>query len=94
MASAFGFQGQKCSACSRAILVDAIYDTVLEQVIARTRTLTVGMTQDPAIYMGPVIDENAYHKISEYIELGKAEGTSARLAVRSWTARATSSRRR
>jgi 1-pyrroline-5-carboxylate dehydrogenase len=73
--SAFGFQGQKCSACSRAILVDAVYDAVVEKVIARTRTLTVGMTRDPAMYIGPVIDENAYHKVKNYIEVAKQEGT-------------------
>ena len=73
--SAFGFQGQKCSACSRAILVDAVYDAVLEKVIARARDLTVGVTRDSAMYMGPVIDENAYHKIKDYIGVGKREGT-------------------
>jgi 1-pyrroline-5-carboxylate dehydrogenase len=74
VASAFGFQGQKCSACSRAILVDAIYDTVLQKIVERTRALTVGDTVDPANYMGAVIDENAYRKIRDYIEIGKQEG--------------------
>jgi 1-pyrroline-5-carboxylate dehydrogenase len=75
VASAFGFQGQKCSACSRAILVDAVYDTVLEKIVARARALTVGMTSDPAMFMGPVIDQQAYHKIREYIDVGRREGT-------------------
>jgi 1-pyrroline-5-carboxylate dehydrogenase len=74
VASAFGFQGQKCSACSRAILVDAVYDTVLAKVLEKTRTLTVGPTVDPSNYMGAVIDEGAFKKISGYIEVGKSEG--------------------
>ncbi|MGO8948573.1 MAG: L-glutamate gamma-semialdehyde dehydrogenase [Ktedonobacterales bacterium] len=74
VASAFGFQGQKCSACSRAILVDEIYDTVLQKIVERTRSLSVGATRDPDHYMGPVIDEHAYHKIGEYIEMGTREG--------------------
>ena len=74
VASTFGFQGQKCSACSRAILVDSVYDQVLDKVLERTRLLTVGDTSDPINYMGPVIDENAYRKIRDYIEIGKREG--------------------
>jgi 1-pyrroline-5-carboxylate dehydrogenase len=72
--SAFGFQGQKCSACSRAILVDSIYDQVLERVVARASALSVGETTHQAIYMGPVVDENAYKKILDYIQIGTAEG--------------------
>ncbi|MGZ3639836.1 MAG: aldehyde dehydrogenase family protein, partial [Ktedonobacterales bacterium] len=72
--SAFGFQGQKCSACSRAIIVDSVYDQVLEKILQKARLLTVGDTSDPNNYMGPVIDENAYRKIQSYIEIGKQEG--------------------
>lgn len=72
--SAFGFQGQKCSACSRAILVDAIYDTMVEKILERARALTVGETADPKNYMGPVVDQSAFKKIREYIEIGKHEG--------------------
>lgn len=74
VASAFGFQGQKCSACSRAILVESIYDTVMRKIVEKTKALTVGDTTDRATYMGPVIDENAYRKILRYIEIGKREG--------------------
>ena len=63
VASAFGFQGQKCSACSRAIIVADVYDEVLAKVIAKTKALKVGRAADPAMNMGPVIDENAYKKI-------------------------------
>jgi 1-pyrroline-5-carboxylate dehydrogenase len=72
--SAFGFQGQKCSAGSRAIVVDQVYDQVLEKVVEKTKRLTVGDVTKPETYMGPVIDKNAMQKISEYIEIGKGEG--------------------
>jgi 1-pyrroline-5-carboxylate dehydrogenase len=72
--SAYGFQGQKCSACSRAIVVDSVYDAVLERVKQRATTLTIGDTTDRDIYMGPVIDENAYKKIQQYLAIGKQEG--------------------
>ena len=72
--SAFGFQGQKCSACSRAIVVASVYDEVLSKVVERANKLTVGDTTDRSSYMGAVIDENAYRKILDYIEVGKKEG--------------------
>ncbi|MBE3519625.1 MAG: L-glutamate gamma-semialdehyde dehydrogenase [Firmicutes bacterium] len=72
--SAFGFSGQKCSACSRVIAVESIYDRLLEKVTERTRKLTVGPVKDPANYMGPVVDKAAYEKILGYIEIGKKEG--------------------
>jgi len=72
--SAFGFQGQKCSAGSRAIIVADVYDQVVQKVVERTRQLTVGDVTDGGTDMGPVIDEQAYRKILEYIEIGKGEG--------------------
>lgn len=74
VASAFGFQGQKCSAGSRAIIVDKVYDTVLSKVVERTKKLTVGLTYEQNYDLGPVVDEKAFKKISEYIEIGKGEG--------------------
>ncbi|HSK20997.1 MAG TPA: L-glutamate gamma-semialdehyde dehydrogenase [Longimicrobiales bacterium] len=74
VAAAFGFQGQKCSACSRAIIVDEVYDEVLEKVVAGARKLTQGDPADRSNFMGAVIDEKAFGKISEYIEIGKEEG--------------------
>lgn len=73
VASAFGFQGQKCSAGSRAIVHKDVYDAVLDKVIEKTKALTVG-AQEENFPVGPVIDENAYNKILEYIEIGKGEG--------------------
>lgn len=73
--SAFGFQGQKCSACSRLIAHKDIYDDLLERVVARARQLTIGDTVAPEnLYMGAVIDRPAYEKINEYIGIGKGEG--------------------
>ncbi|MBA4602197.1 L-glutamate gamma-semialdehyde dehydrogenase [Thermoactinomyces mirandus] len=72
--SAFGFSGQKCSACSRVIAHEKIYDELLEKVVARTRELKVGEAQTPGIDLGPVVDDKAYKKILDYIEIGKGEG--------------------
>jgi 1-pyrroline-5-carboxylate dehydrogenase len=75
VAAAFGFQGQKCSACSRLIAHEDIYDDLLDRVVARSRELTIGDTTSPENYfMGAVIDQPAHDKINEYIEIGKREG--------------------
>jgi 1-pyrroline-5-carboxylate dehydrogenase len=74
VASAFGFQGQKCSACSRAIVVQEVYDEVLQKVVERTKKLKVGDPSDRTTYMGAVIDDKAFKKISDYINIGKTEG--------------------
>jgi 1-pyrroline-5-carboxylate dehydrogenase len=74
VASAFGFQGQKCSACSRAIVTASVYDEVLAKVVERAKSLTIGDTTDRTSYMGAVIDEGAFRKILDYIEVGKREG--------------------
>jgi 1-pyrroline-5-carboxylate dehydrogenase len=73
-ASAFGFQGQKCSACSRAIVDASLYDEFLEKLAAKVKTLTVGAADNPANYMGPVISAGARENILNYIEVGKREG--------------------
>lgn len=72
--SAFGFQGQKCSACSRAIVDEAIYDEFLEKLKAKVSEIRVGPSEDPANYMGPVINESARKSILNYIEVGRQEG--------------------
>ncbi|HUK87035.1 MAG TPA: L-glutamate gamma-semialdehyde dehydrogenase [Terriglobales bacterium] len=72
-ASAFGFQGQKCSACSRAIVDEKIYDLFLERLKQRVAKITVGdPIENPG--MGPVVNEAAMKSILEYIEIGKKEG--------------------
>lgn len=72
--SAFGFQGQKCSACSRVIVLDAVYDKFVTRLVAMAQATKIGPAEDPAFYMGPVADATAQKKILEYIELGKKEG--------------------
>jgi 1-pyrroline-5-carboxylate dehydrogenase len=72
--AAFGYQGQKCSACSRAIVDEKIYDEFLEKIRAKVAELKVGTTDDPANHLGPVINESAKKSILEYIETGKKEG--------------------
>ena len=72
--SAFGYQGQKCSACSRAIVVDSAHDIFLERLVESTRTLVLGDVMDPISDMGPIIDAKSAEEILEYIEIGKSEG--------------------
>ena len=74
LVSAFGFQGQKCSACSRAIVHDAIYDQFVDKLAAKARNLKMGPSDDPSNYMGPVISAGAQKSILQYIETGKQEG--------------------
>ncbi|MBN2980863.1 MULTISPECIES: L-glutamate gamma-semialdehyde dehydrogenase [Cohnella] len=73
VASAFGFQGQKCSAGSRAFIVEPVYDEVVEKVVALTKRLDVGLPERN-FPNGPVIDKASYDKILNYIEIGKGEG--------------------
>jgi 1-pyrroline-5-carboxylate dehydrogenase len=72
--SAFGFQGQKCSACSRAILVDSIHDAVLEKIVAKTKSLKVGDPVNPDVHMGPMTGKAQFDKQLEFIEIAKTEG--------------------
>lgn len=73
--SAFGFSGQKCSACSRVIVVDSAHDTFLKRLVESTQSLHIGDPREPGTDIGPVIDEEAASKIKSYIELGAQEGT-------------------
>jgi 1-pyrroline-5-carboxylate dehydrogenase len=74
LVSAFGYQGQKCSACSRAIVHAAVYPQFVERLAAKTGNIKVGQADDPGNYMGPVISETARRTILKYIEIGKREG--------------------
>ncbi len=75
--SAFGFQGQKCSALSRLIVLKDNYERVLERLIEAAKSLEVGLPEEPGTVIGPVIDEAAYERILGYIALGKKEGDLA-----------------
>ncbi|MBX6312345.1 MAG: L-glutamate gamma-semialdehyde dehydrogenase [Isosphaeraceae bacterium] len=72
--SAFGYSGQKCSACSRVIVLDPIYDTFLARLVEAARSLTIGPAADPATDVGPVIDAEAHARILQYAELARTEG--------------------
>src|SRR5919197_3119925 len=75
--SAFGFQGQKCSALSRLIVLEENYDRVMERLLGAAASLRIGNPEEPGITVGPVIDEPAYKRILEYIDIGKSEATLA-----------------
>ncbi len=72
--SAFGYQGQKCSACSRLIVIEKIYDRFVERLEEATASLNVGPVELPHNFMGAVIDEAAQKKVLRYIEMGKRAG--------------------
>ena len=72
--SAFGFQGQKCSACSRAIIDARVYDTMLEKIVERTAKIKLADPSDPSTNMSAVINDKAFKSINSYIEKGKSEG--------------------
>src|SRR5687767_8450083 len=75
--SAFGYQGQKCSACSRLIVLEENYDRVVKRLVEAAASLRVGNPETPGIMVGPVIDETAYRRQLEMIEIGKKEATLA-----------------
>jgi RHH-type proline utilization regulon transcriptional repressor/proline dehydrogenase/delta 1-pyrroline-5-carboxylate dehydrogenase len=77
VASAFGYQGQKCSACSRVIVLQSLHDAFLERLIEATRSLKIAPAEDPGCAVGPLIDAEAQKRVLEYIDKGKQE---ARLA--------------
>jgi RHH-type proline utilization regulon transcriptional repressor/proline dehydrogenase/delta 1-pyrroline-5-carboxylate dehydrogenase len=77
VAAAFGYSGQKCSACSRAVVLESIHDAFLARLVEATRSLKVGPAEDPGAFVGPVIDAEARRRILEAVERGKQE---ARLA--------------
>ena len=72
--AAFGFQGQKCSACSRAIIDERVYEPMLEKIVERTEKIKLADPNDATADMSAVINEKAFKTINEYIEKGKSEG--------------------
>ncbi|HTM54804.1 MAG TPA: L-glutamate gamma-semialdehyde dehydrogenase [Pirellulales bacterium] len=73
--SAFGYQGQKCSACSRVIVLDSVNSVFLERLVEATRSLKIGPAEDPATAVSAVIDEDSFRRIHKYIDLGRQTGT-------------------
>lgn len=74
VASAFGFQGQKCSACSRLIVDEAVYDKFIPLVVEKTKKLRIGSPDTAEAQFGPVVNEKAFKTISKYIDKGLKEG--------------------
>ncbi len=72
--SAFGYQGQKCSACSRVIVLQNVYDTFLARLVDSTRSLKLGTAEDPATSLAAVIDQDAFDRIQRYLEIGRKTG--------------------
>jgi RHH-type proline utilization regulon transcriptional repressor/proline dehydrogenase/delta 1-pyrroline-5-carboxylate dehydrogenase len=71
--SAFGYQGQKCSACSRVIVLEGLYETFLPRLIEATRSLKIAPAEDPGSSVGPLIDEEARRRVFDFIVTGKHE---------------------
>ncbi len=76
LVSALGYQGQKCSACSRVIVLQSVYGNFCERLKEAMNSVKVGPPEDPATFMGPLIDKEALKKVRAYIEQGKEEGKS------------------
>ncbi len=74
VASAYGFQGQKCSACSRVVALDEVHDALLERVAAETWALRVGPAADPDTNVAALVDRAQYDKVLEYVNIGRGEG--------------------
>lgn len=72
--SAFGFQGQKCSACSRVIVLDAIYDTFVQRLSLAAESLRIGPAENPEHFMGPLADASLQKNVLEYISIAETEG--------------------
>ncbi|MBE9177641.1 L-glutamate gamma-semialdehyde dehydrogenase [Oculatella sp. LEGE 06141] len=75
--SAFGYSGQKCSACSRVIVLEPIYETFVNRLVEAARSLNIGEAEQSSTQMGPVIDHAAQARIRDYIDKGRAEATVA-----------------
>ncbi len=75
VASFLGYQGQKCSACSRVIVLDSIHDTFVGRLVEAARSVRMGFPEEPDTGLGPLVDERAVQKVLEYLAIGKAEGT-------------------
>jgi RHH-type transcriptional regulator, proline utilization regulon repressor / proline dehydrogenase / delta 1-pyrroline-5-carboxylate dehydrogenase len=77
LASAFGYQGQKCSAASRLIVLDAVYERLLERLVDGASSLRMGSPEEPANSVGPVVDKEAYERINAVIGNAKGYATLA-----------------
>ena len=72
--SAFGYSGQKCTACSRAVVLESVYEEFCGKLAEATESLMIGPADDPGTYVGPVIDGESRARIMRYVEIGRGEG--------------------
>lgn len=72
--SSFGFQGQKCSACSRAIVLEGVYDTFLERLAGAVKSLRIGPAEEPGTRIGPLVDEESRDRVRSFIATGRRTG--------------------
>ena len=72
--SAFGFQGQKCSACSRVVVLDSIYDTFIRRLTRAAAAVPIGPAEDPVYSMGPLADVSLCKNVLDYIAVAESEG--------------------
>jgi RHH-type proline utilization regulon transcriptional repressor/proline dehydrogenase/delta 1-pyrroline-5-carboxylate dehydrogenase len=77
LASAFGYQGQKCSACSRVIVLAPVYDLFVARLVEAARSLRVGPAEAPGVSVSALIDQAAQDKVRQYLEIGRTEATVA-----------------
>ena len=75
LSSFTGYQGQKCSACSRVIVLEPVYEEFVERLTQAAQSLHVGPPENPAHHMGPMIDERALRKVRTYVDIARQEGT-------------------
>jgi 1-pyrroline-5-carboxylate dehydrogenase len=74
VASAFGYQGQKCSACSRVIALGSVHDRLLERVVDRTKALRIGDASDPSTQVSALASAGQLRKVARHVALGRREG--------------------
>jgi len=74
--SAFGFQGQKCSACSRVIVLDALYDTFIKRLTLAAKAVKIGPAEDAVNFMGPLADMSLCKNVLEYMRTAESEGNT------------------
>ncbi|MBZ8179652.1 L-glutamate gamma-semialdehyde dehydrogenase [Oscillatoria salina] len=77
VASAFGYSGQKCSACSRVVVMESVYDNFVERLVSAAKSLNIGAADNPSTTVGPVVDGSAQKRIQEYIAKGRNEAKVA-----------------
>jgi RHH-type proline utilization regulon transcriptional repressor/proline dehydrogenase/delta 1-pyrroline-5-carboxylate dehydrogenase len=79
--SAFVQAGQKCSSCSRAIVLDRVYDDFCDRLVAAARSLPIGPAEDPGTWVGPMIDAEARDRVLDYVRIGQSEARLLHQAV-------------